>query len=155
MKTAIILLSILISAQFVEAKTRIPTEKKLLSDATTIVIAEFSSYSEKPESFYKIQKAVFQVVEVVKGDSIKAVTIGGSTQPICASNVMFTGKEKGRYLLLLRQEGDLYYPVDGYSGMIPIKDGKVDWFIQGSEETISRERKPLDLELVIKKIKKA
>jgi len=95
------------------------------------------------------------VIQVVKGDSVKAVTISGSSQPICAPNVMFTGKEKGQYLLFLRREGELYYPVNGYFGMLQIKDGKVDWFIQGSEEAISRERKPLELERVIKRIKEA
>ena len=155
MKTAITLLFILFSTVLVKAKTRIATEKALISDATTVVIAEFTSFSEKPESFYKIQKGLFQVVEVVKGPSVKSVTIGGSTQPICASNVMFTGKENGRYLLLLRQHGELYYPVDGYYGMIPIKDGKVNWFVTGTEERRSHDRMPTDLNLVVKRIKDA
>jgi hypothetical protein len=155
MKTTLILLFSICAAQFAEAKWRPMTEKELISGASTIIVAEFISFSEKAESFYKIQKGEFRVTQVVKGNSVKTVTVSGSSQPICTPKVMFTGKEKGRYLLLLRREGDLYYPVNGYFGMIQIKEGKVDWFIQGSEETISRERKPLDLERVIQKIKEA
>ena len=153
MNTALVILITCLAAHIAEAKWRPLTEKELISNSTTIVIAEFVSSSETAESYYKVQKGEFRVSEVIKGDPVKEVTVSGSTQHICAPLVTFTGKEKGRYLLFLSRKGDLYVPVNGHFGMIPINGGKVDWFIQASEETFSAERKPLDLEQVLKRVK--
>jgi len=154
MKTAMAVILGFIIASSADAKWRPLTESELIARSTEIVVAEFVSMTEAPESYYKTQKAHFRMIEVIKGVSTNMLTVAGTTAHICAPIVSFSGKESGQYLLLLYEKGGLYHSVNGYFSLLPIIDGKVDWFMPGHENVVSPKRTPLELSVVLKRIQK-
>lgn len=122
-------------------------EAGLIKHSTDIVVADFQSMEAEKND----QKAGFKVVETWKGEAKGVIQLSGTSHKICAPVVDFTNWKKGRYLLFVKKDGELYNPFNGHFSVLLISDGKVPWFVE-NEGLITR--KPAGLAEVKAKVAK-
>ncbi len=128
-----------------EAKWAPLNEDALTRQATDILVAEYQSVEDEGE----VQKAFFKVVDVWKGEAKGVIKVRGVTQVICAPVVNFTKWRKGKYLLILKKEEDLFNPFNGGFSVVPITEARVSWFVKGGGVAT---RKAVELAKVKEKI---
>lgn len=143
MKIVVFLMGLL-GAGLLDAKWVPMKEEGLVLHATDILVAEYQSMEEDGN----VQRASFKVVEVWKGGAKEVVKVRGVKRLICAPVVNFTNWKKGRYLLILKKEEELYDPFNGGYSVVPITEGKVPWFVEGEGRVA---RNPIDLAQVKEK----
>ena len=76
------------------------------------------------------QKALGTIEQCLKGGVAGRINVYGMEAIVCAP----ARCEKGRFLLFLQKDGDLWHSVNWQLGIRPIKEGKVQWFGSGESQ---------------------
>ena len=109
------------------AKAYYAGKKEMIEKAEAIIIIEITNIenvTKKGQHWIYGQKAIGTVEKTLKGDIQNDIVIYGMEDFICAQCRF----EKGRFLLFLCKDNDLWAGSNWQLGIRPIKNGKIDWF---------------------------
>lgn len=143
---------ILLFPALASAKAYFAVKKEMVERADAIVVVNITSteaVEQKGSHWTYRQKATGLVEQSLKGGLAGPIVVYGMEDFICAQCKF----EKGRFLLFLQRDGDLWAGSNWHLGIRAIKDGKVDWF-KNDEPGSVHEAQPRPLEEVVEEIQK-
>ena len=131
------------------AKAYFQTKNEMIEKAEAIAVVEISAVQDS-DAKGKIgtyrTKGTVKVEETLKGELPKEFTIYGAETFICASCPV----TKGRFIVFLKKDGDLWTGSNWHLSLRPIKDGMVEWYVADDNQY---EMKPRALNTVLAEIK--
>ena len=126
-KTGFVLLILLFMTTSAFAKAYFAGKKEMIQQAQYIVLVNISkieNVTKQGNNWIYRQKASGTVEQCLKGEAAEEIEIYGMESFICAQSRY----EKGRVLLFLRKDGDLWCGSNWHLGVRPVYDNKVQWF---------------------------
>ena len=147
MKILLLILILIGIASPIFAKARYAQKKDMIKEAELIVIVNITKVEKTAKGgavwAYR-QKATATIEQCLKGNEKGNITIYGYETFQCAHCLY----KKGRFILFLKKDGDLWVGSNWQAGIFPIKNDNVLWF----KDDESWETKDVPLKKVIDEI---
>ncbi|MDB4437980.1 hypothetical protein N9195_00160 [bacterium] len=131
------------------AKAYFQTKNEMIEKAEAIAIVEISEVQDidaKGEIWSYRTKGTVKVKEIIKGKLPQEFAIYGAETFICAGCPI----AKGRFIVFLKKNGDLWTGSNWHLSLRPIKDDMVEWYVADDNRY---EMKPKALNTVLAEIK--